>query len=62
MEIFFDNALLWQLVTVFFCLVLSAFFSSSETALTSISPAKTMQLIDSKSKGAKYSNKLMKKQ
>ena len=54
MEIFFDNALLWQLVTVFFCLVLSAFFSSSETALTSISPAKTMQLIDSKSKGAKY--------
>jgi CBS domain containing-hemolysin-like protein len=38
---------LWEPLSVVTCLILSAFFSASETALTSISPTKALQLIES---------------
>jgi len=37
----------WHLVLLFICIVLGAFFSCTETALTSLSRAKTQQLIES---------------
>ncbi len=45
---------LWQPIIVLVCLSLSAFFSSTETALTSISPTKALQLIESKISGSTY--------
>ena len=44
----------WEIITIFVCLLLSAFFSSVETALTSITPARAIQLIDSESTRAKH--------
>lgn len=38
---------IWEPLIVFVCLILSAFFSASETALTSISATKALQLIES---------------
>jgi len=43
---------IWEPLAVFGCLILSAFFSASETALTSISPTKALQLIESERRGA----------
>ena len=45
---------LWEVLMVISCLLLSAFFSSAETALTSISPTKAMQLIESKAPGSQH--------
>jgi len=42
----------WQPITVFACLVFSAFFSAAETALTSISPTKALQIIESGHSGS----------
>jgi Mg2+/Co2+ transporter CorB len=54
MENLINNPILLDVLLIFICLVLSAFFSSTETALTSITPTKTMQLIDSNTSSAKY--------
>jgi CBS domain containing-hemolysin-like protein len=43
---------IWEPLTVLICLILSAFFSASETALTSISATKALQLIDSGRRGS----------
>lgn len=43
---------LWELVVVFVCLLMNAFFSSAETALTSISPTKALQLMETKAPGS----------
>lgn len=51
---FWDKVSPWEIAAVFACLLLSAFFSSIETALTSITPTKAIQLIDSESKRSKY--------
>ncbi|MEI6080342.1 MAG: hemolysin family protein, partial [bacterium] len=51
---FWDKISPWEIITVFACLLLSAFFSSVETALTSITPAKAIQLIDSESRRASH--------
>ncbi|MFU8805424.1 MAG: hemolysin family protein [Bradymonadaceae bacterium] len=45
------DVVLAEAIGIFICLVLSAFFSSSETALTSLTEAQTQRLIDEK--GAK---------
>lgn len=42
-----------QIEILILCILLSSFFSGSETALTSLSEAKTRQLIDSKKRGTK---------
>lgn len=41
-----DDPLTWEVLGILGCLVLSAFFSGSETALTSLSSSKTRQLIE----------------
>jgi putative hemolysin len=51
---FWDRVNPLEIAAVFVCLLLSAFFSSVETALTSITPAKAMQLIDSESARARH--------
>ncbi len=43
---------IWEPITVVACLILSAFFSASETALTSISPTKALQLMESERPGS----------
>lgn len=45
---------LWEVLVVLGCLLLNAFFSSAETALTSISPTKAIQLIESKAPGSQH--------
>ena len=44
---------LWQLITLAICLLFSSFFSAAETALTSITPTKAIQLMDSGLKRSK---------
>ena len=44
----------WESIGVLVCLILSAFFSATETALTSINPTKAIQLIESGSKGSSF--------
>lgn len=51
--IFWDKVSIWELITVFICFLLSAFFSSVETALTSITPTKAIQLMGDDSIRAK---------
>lgn len=41
-----DEPLYWEVLGIFLCLGLSAFFSGSETALTSMSSSKTRQLVE----------------
>lgn len=48
-----------QLVILFVLLLLSAFFSSSETALTSISKIKLMNMVENEVKGAKNIQKVL---
>jgi CBS domain containing-hemolysin-like protein len=45
---------LWQPITLVICLLFSSFFSAAETALTSISPTKAVQLMGSGLKRAAY--------
>jgi len=42
----------WEPLTVFVCLAFSAFFSATETALTSINPTKALQIIESGHSGS----------
>ncbi|MEI6092666.1 MAG: hemolysin family protein [bacterium] len=51
--IFWNNVSIWEILTVLVCFLLSAFFSSVETALTSITPTKAVQLMDDESIRAK---------
>jgi len=57
MDIFLTNELAITLV-IFFLIILSAFFSSSETALTCLSKAKIHKLMQKGDKKANYVNKL----
>ena len=45
-----DDPLTWEVLGIFGCLILSAFFSGSETALTSLSSTKTRQLVEEEGK------------
>lgn len=43
---------MWKFIVLLICLVFSALFSASETALTSISKIRVRQLVENKVKGA----------
>ena len=49
----------WNLILLGVLLVLSAFFSASETAFTSISKLKVRHMLDANVKGAKYIAKIL---
>ncbi len=49
------------LVLVFFCIVLSAFFSGSETALTSVQRIRLQTMVDSNVRGAKRLSRMLEK-
>ena len=53
-EDFFAKIEIWQLIVLAVCLVFSSFFSAAETALTSITPTKAVQLMDSGLKRSKH--------
>ena len=46
-ELVFYDIVMYEVVGILICLGLSAFFSSSETALTTLGPARTQQLLES---------------
>ena len=50
---------IWNLILLGVLLVLSAFFSASETAFTSISKLKVRHMLDANVKGAKYIAKIL---
>jgi putative hemolysin len=54
MDLLNQDPLVWEIILIIFSLIMSAFFSGSETALTSITPTRTMQLINENTKSAKY--------
>ncbi|TDT57289.1 hemolysin family protein [Fonticella tunisiensis] len=54
-----DPSGIWQLLILFILLILSAFFSSSETALMSLSKIRLRQMIEEKVKGAERVYKLI---
>ena len=45
---------IWEFIAIIVCLLMNAFFSSAETALTSISSTKALQLIESKVPGSQH--------
>lgn len=54
----FLDSFTWQLILLIILLVLSGFFSASETALMSLSKIRTRHLVEEKVKGAKLVEKL----
>jgi putative hemolysin len=50
----------WQIISLVILLMLSAFFSASETALMSLSKIRLRHMVDSETKGAERINKLLK--
>ena len=53
-----DSDGLWKIVVLILCLALSALFSASETALTSLSKIRVRQMVEKDVKGAKAIEKL----
>ena len=54
-----DSDRVWKIVILIICLVLSALFSASETALMSLSKIRVKQMIENREKGANRINKLL---
>ncbi|MGI6732357.1 MAG: HlyC/CorC family transporter [Anaerovoracaceae bacterium] len=54
-----DPDSLWKILVLILCLVLSATFSASETALMSLSKIRLKQMLENKEKGAERVNKLL---
>lgn len=54
-----DSDRVWKIVILIICLVLSALFSASETALMSLSKIRVKQMIENREKGANSINKLL---
>ncbi len=53
MNVFYDSVPL-SLIVIFICILSSAFFSASETAITSIGRLKVQQILDSGKKGTRH--------
>lgn len=54
-----DGGSIWKLVILVMCLIFSALFSASETALMSLSKIRLKQMVENKEKGASRINKLL---
>ena len=54
-----DSDRVWKIVILIICLVLSALFSASETALMSLSKIRVKQMVENREKGANRINKLI---